>query len=82
MSKTEIINEEPNIPETRPQTEEDKFFGKTTEISNTIPEDLEVEVVDDIEVVNDTPVVDQRIRRSHKTLTNLNVRKPKATSYG
>jgi len=64
MSKTEIINEEPNIPETRPQTEEDKFFGKTTEISNTIPEDLEVEVVDDIEVVNDTPVVDQRAAKA------------------
>ncbi len=59
MSKTEIINEEPNIPETVPQSEEEKFFGKTTEINNTIPEGLEVEVVDDVEVVNDTPEEDR-----------------------
>ena len=30
MSKTEIINEEPNIPETVvPQSQEEKFFGQT-----------------------------------------------------
>ena len=45
---TEIINEEPNIPETVPQSQEDKFFGKTTEINNDIPEGLEVEVINDI----------------------------------
>jgi len=64
MSKTEIINEEPNIPETVPQSEEDKFFGKTTEINNTIPEGLEVEVVDDIEVVNDTPKEDRVAKKA------------------
>ena len=64
MSKTEIINEEPNIPETVPQSEEDKFFGKTTEINNTIPEGLEVEVIDDVEVVNDTPEEDRVAKKS------------------
>jgi len=54
MSDTEIINEEPNIPETVPQSTEDKFFGKQTEIDNQIPEGLEVEVVDD------TPKEDRR----------------------
>lgn len=54
MSDTEIINEEPNIPETVPQSTEDKFFGKQTEIDNQIPEGLEVEVVDD------TPEEDRR----------------------
>jgi hypothetical protein len=54
MSDTEIINEEPNIPETVPQSTEDKFFGKQTEIDNQIPEGLEVEVVDD------TPQEDRR----------------------
>ena len=54
MSNTEIINEEPNIPETVPQSTEDKFFGKQTEIDNQIPEGLEVEVVDD------TPEEDRR----------------------
>lgn len=54
MSKTEIINEEPNIPETVPQSTEDKFFGKQTEIDSQIPEGLEVEVVDD------TPQEDRR----------------------
>ena len=37
MSETEIINEEPNIPLTVPQSQEDKFFGQTTEINNEIP---------------------------------------------
>ena len=64
MSKTEIINEEPNIPEAVPQSEEDKFFGKTTEINNTIPEGLEVEVIDDVEVVNDTPKEDRVAKKS------------------
>ena len=54
MSKTEIINEEPVIEETKPQTTEDKFFGKSVEIDNKIPEGLEVELVDD------TPEVDRR----------------------
>ncbi len=54
MSDTEIINEEPNIPETVPQSTEDKFFGKQTEIDNQIPEGLEVEVIDD------TPEEDRR----------------------
>ena len=54
MSNTEIINEEPNIPETVPQSTEDKFFGKQTEIDSQIPEGLEVEVVDD------TPQEDRR----------------------
>ena len=58
MSETEIINEEPNIPETVPQSQEDKFFGKQTEIDNEIPEGLEVEVV------NDTPIEDQRPDRA------------------
>tara|TARA_B100001057_G_scaffold180278_2_gene180964 strand:- start:4164 stop:5192 length:1029 start_codon:yes stop_codon:yes gene_type:complete len=54
MSETEIIHEEPNIPDTPVTTEEDKFFGKTTEINNSVPEDLKVEVVDD------TPQQDRR----------------------
>ena len=45
MSDTEIINEEPNIPETVPQSTEDKFFGKQTEIDSQIPEGLEVEEI-------------------------------------
>ena len=32
MSKTEIINEEPNFDEPVVQTKEDQFFGKQTEI--------------------------------------------------
>ena len=67
MSNTEIINEEPNIQETIPQTQEDKFFGKTTEINNQIPEGLEVEVIDDVEVVNDTPVEDRRAKKAEDT---------------
>jgi len=54
MSKTEIINEEPVVQETKQQTTEDKFFGKSVEIDNKIPEGLEVEVVDD------TPEADRR----------------------
>jgi len=53
MSKTEIINEEPNFDEPAVQTKEDQFFGKQTEIDHTIPDDLEVTIVDD------TPVEDQ-----------------------
>ena len=53
MSKTEIINEEPNFDEPVVQTKEDQFFGKQTEIDRTIPDDLEVTIVDD------TPVEDQ-----------------------
>ena len=53
MSKTEIINEEPNFDESIVQTKEDQFFGKQTEIDRTIPDDLEVTIVDD------TPVEDQ-----------------------
>ena len=54
MSETEIIHEEPNIPDTPITSEEDKFFGKTTEVDNSIVEGLEVEVVDD------TPEEDRR----------------------
>ena len=54
MSETEIIHEEPNIPDTPRMSEEDKFFGKTTEVDNSIVEGLEVEVVDD------TPEEDRR----------------------
>jgi hypothetical protein len=53
MSKTEIINEEPNFDETVVQTKEDQFFGKQTQIDNTIPDDLEVTIIDD------TPAQDQ-----------------------
>ena len=53
MSKTEIINEEPNFDEPAVQTKEDQFFGKQTEIDHTIPDDLEVTIVDD------TPIKDQ-----------------------
>jgi hypothetical protein len=53
MSKTEIINEEPNFDEPAVETKEDQFFGKQTEIDSTIPDDLEVTIVDD------TPVEDQ-----------------------
>ena len=61
MSETEIINEEPNIPETVPQSTEDKFFGKQTEIDSQIPEGLEVEVVDD------TPQEDRRPAKAEDT---------------
>ena len=53
MSKTEIINEEPNFDEPVVQTKEDQFFGKQTEIDNKIPDNLEVTIVDD------TPAQDQ-----------------------
>ena len=58
MSETEIINEEPNIPLTVPQSQEDKFFGQTTEINNEIPEGLEVEIIDD------TPEEDRRPKKA------------------
>tara|TARA_R100000544_G_scaffold1698_1_gene754 strand:- start:104 stop:1126 length:1023 start_codon:yes stop_codon:yes gene_type:complete len=61
MSQTEIINEEPEIKERVPQSEEDKFFGQSTEINNTIPEELEVEVVDD------TPEEDRRPKKAEDT---------------
>jgi len=53
MSKAEIINEEPNFDEPAVQTKEDQFFGKQTQIDHTIPDDLEVTIVDD------TPAQDQ-----------------------
>jgi len=53
MSKTEIINEEPNFEKSVVQTREDQFFGKQTEIDNKIPDNLEVEIIDD------TPKEDQ-----------------------
>ena len=65
MSDTEIINEEPNIPETVPQSTEDKFFGKQTEIDNQIPEGLEVEVVDD------TPEEDRRPAKAEDTSPDI-----------
>jgi len=61
MSETEIINEEPNINETLQQSEEVKFFGKQTEIDNTIPEGLEIEIVDD------TPEEDRRPAKAEDT---------------
>ncbi len=61
MSETEIINEEPNIPLTVPQSQEDKFFGQTTEINNEIPEGLEVEIIDD------TPEEDRRPKKAEDT---------------
>ena len=54
MSDTEIINEEPVISESAQQSQEDKFFGVQTEIKNDVPEDLQVEVIDD------TPQEDRR----------------------
>ena len=54
MSKAEIINEEPNFEGVVPQTQEDQFFGKQTEIDNKIPDDLEVTIIDD------TPEEDRR----------------------
>ena len=65
MSNTEIINEEPNIPETVPQSTEDKFFGKQTEIDSQIPEGLEVEVVDD------TPEEDRRPAKAEDTSPDI-----------
>ena len=65
MSDTEIINEEPNIPETVPQSTEDKFFGKQTEIDSQIPEGLEVEVVDD------TPEEDRRPAKAEDTSPDI-----------
>jgi hypothetical protein len=61
MSETEIINEEPNMSEAVQQSEEVKFFGKQTEIDNTIPEGLEIEIVDD------TPEVDRRPAKAEDT---------------
>ena len=54
MSKAEIINEEPDFEGVVPQTQEDQFFGKQTEIDNKIPDDLEVTIIDD------TPEEDRR----------------------
>jgi hypothetical protein len=54
MSKAEIINEEPDFEGVVPQTQEDQFFGKQTEIDNKIPDDLEVTIIDD------TPQEDRR----------------------
>jgi hypothetical protein len=65
MSETEIINEEPNISETVSQSEEEKFFGRQTEIDNTIPEGLEVEVIDD------TPIEDQRPAKAEDTSPDI-----------
>jgi hypothetical protein len=53
MSKAEIINEEPNFGESVQQSQEDRFFGRSTEIDNKIPDDLEVTIIDD------TPEADQ-----------------------
>jgi hypothetical protein len=53
MSKAEIINEEPNFGESVQQSQEDRFFGRSTEIDNKIPDDLEITIIDD------TPKADQ-----------------------
>jgi len=45
MSDPQIINEEPVINE--PQSEEDKFFGVSTEINSDSADDIQIEVVDD-----------------------------------
>jgi hypothetical protein len=55
-SSTEIINEEPIMNQNT--SEEDKFFGKTTEINNEIPEGLEVQII------NDTPEEDRRPKKA------------------
>ena len=56
MSNTEIINEEPIIDSQPTTSEEEKFFGKTMEVDNTIPEDLSVSVSKDF-IVPSTPSV-------------------------
>ena len=53
MSKAEIINEEPNFGESVQQSQEDRLFGRSTEIDNKIPDDLEITIIDD------TPEADQ-----------------------
>jgi hypothetical protein len=55
-SSTEIINEEPIMNQNT--SEEDKFFGQTTEINNEIPEGLEVQIIDD------TPEEDRRPKKA------------------
>jgi|TARA_R100000455_G_C6273169_1_gene130441 hypothetical protein len=62
MSDTEIINEEPVISESVQQSQEDKFFGVQTEIKNDVPEDLQVEVIDD------TPQEDRRPAKDESAL--------------
>jgi len=62
MSKAEIINEEPDFEGVVPQTQEDQFFGKQTEIDNKIPDDLEVTIIDD------TPEEDRRPAKAEMLL--------------
>lgn len=59
-SNTEIINEEPAIIEA-PQSQEEKFFGQQVEIDSNVPEDLEVEIIDD------TPEKDRRPKKSKES---------------
>tara|TARA_R110000744_G_scaffold191080_1_gene310339 strand:- start:577 stop:1611 length:1035 start_codon:yes stop_codon:yes gene_type:complete len=59
QSNIEIINEEPR-QETNSQTEENKFFGVSTEINTNTSDDVEVEIIDD------TPEKDRRPKKSEK----------------
>lgn len=60
MSQTEIINEEP-VVNTKTQSKEDQFFGKTTEINSEVDDTLEVEIIDD------TPEEDRRPKKSKES---------------
>lgn len=61
MSNTEIINEEPIIDSQPTTSEEEKFFGKTMEVDNTIPEDLSVEIIDDVPPEDRRPPRDESV---------------------
>ena len=60
MSQTEIINEEP-VVSSQPQSKEDQFFGKTTEINSEVNDNLEVQIIDD------TPEEDRRPKKSKES---------------
>ena len=61
MSNTEIINEEPIIDSQPITSEEEKFFGKTMEVDNTVPEDLSVEIIDDVPAEDRRPPRDESV---------------------
>ena len=64
MSQTEIINEEP-VVNTKTQSKEDQFFGKTTEINSEVDDTLEVEIIDD------TPEEDRRPKNLKNQMKKL-----------
>ena len=65
MSETEIVNEEPI--ETGPSaSNEDKFFGVTTEINTNPSDKLEVEIIDDV------PEEDRKPKKSKTAESNVN----------